>query len=129
MYKTIIITYTKSDPCILPFACPGFSYVDLSTLTSAISSKQYFAGEESYAFLTLPEGVLKKGSKYRFKLTVNDGSKEGVAKMVVEVRSGPTSGSLAVNKNTVEALFDEVTISGWYIKKNIENASTGSFPF
>lgn len=72
----------------------------------------YFPGDESYAWLTLSAGFLKKGSKYKFKLTVNDGSKDGVASMVVEVRSGPTSGSLSVDRNTVEALFDEVTMSG-----------------
>ena len=32
--------------------------------------------------------------------------------MVVEVRKGPASGSLTVNKDNVEALLEEITISG-----------------
>ena len=74
--------------------------------------EEYIAADDSYAFLNVPAGRLSKGSKYRFKLTVNDGSEDGVATMVVEVRSGPTSGSLSVDKNPVQALFDEVTLSG-----------------
>ena len=92
----------------LPFPL-GFAYVDLSGFTF---SHEYFAGKESYALLIIPGGVLKKGSKYKFQLTVNDGSQNGTASMVVEVRRGPASGSLTVNKNNVEALFEEITISG-----------------
>jgi len=99
------------QPTSVEWSCvqeQGFAYVDLSSFTPI---QDYFPGNESYALLTLPAGLLKKGSKYKFKLTVNDGSKDGIATMVVEVRSGPTSGSLSVDKNTVEALVDKVTMS------------------
>lgn len=87
---------------------PGFSVVDLSSLTPIA---EYYAGEDSFVLLILPTNFLKAGSKYRFKLTVNDGSKEGVASMDVEVRTGPTSGSFSVEPTTVKAL-DTVTMSG-----------------
>ena len=92
----------------LPFPL-GFAYVNLSGFTS---SNEYLAGKESYAMLIIPGGVLRKGSKYKFQLTVNDGSQDGKASMDVEVRKGPASGSLTVNKNNVEALFEEITILG-----------------
>ena len=44
--------------------------------------------------------------------------------MVVEVRKGPASGSLTVNKNNVEALFEEITISG---NKKILKIWTGRY--
>lgn len=87
----------------------GFACVNLSGFTF---SHEYFAGKESYALLIIPGGVLRKGSKYKFQLTVNDGRQDGIASMVVEVRRGPASGSLTVNKDNVEALFEEITISG-----------------
>ena len=94
----------------------GYAYVDISGLTLLT---EYFDDEESYAWMTIPAGLLKKGSKYKFQLIVNDGSKDGMASMVVEMRSGPTSGSLTVDKTTVQALFDEVVMSGLYkIKTN-----------
>lgn len=68
-------------------------------------------GNYSFALLTLPSGFLTPGSKYRFQLAVNDGSKEGVAFLTVEVRTGPTSGGLSVDQNSVKA-FDFVTMSG-----------------
>lgn len=74
---------------------------------------QYFADDDSLAFVIIPAGRLKKGSKYRFRLTVtNDEGKDGVATMDVEVRSSPTSGSLTVDKDTVQALTEEVTMKG-----------------
>ena len=87
----------------------GFAYVNLSGFTF---SQEYFAGKESYALLIIPGGVLKKRSKYKFQLTVNDGSQNGSASMVVEVRKGPAAGSLTVDKYIVAALFEEITISG-----------------
>ena len=86
--------------------------------------EEYIANGDSYAFLNVPAGRLNKGSKYRFKLTVNDGSKDGVATMVVEVRSGPTSGSLSVDKDTVRALFDKVTLSGKHVTLSPSLVST-----
>ena len=59
----------------------------------------------------LPPYFLKPGSKYRFKLTVTVGSKEGVASVVVEVRTGPTSGSLSAVPSSLQAL-DLCTLSG-----------------
>ena len=87
----------------------GFAYVDLSGFTFF---EEYLAGKESYALLIIPGGVLKKGSKYKFQLTVNDGNQNGSASMVVEVRKGPAAGSLTVDKYIVPALFEEITISG-----------------
>ena len=87
---------------------PGFSVVDLSGYTPI---KVFNPGNTSFVLLTLPEGLLIPGSKYRFRLTVNDGSEEGVASMDVEVRTGPTSGSFSVEPTTVQAL-DTVTMSG-----------------
>ena len=82
-------------------------------------TQEYIPNGDSYAFVTLPKSVddgatpfLKRGSKYRFQLTVNDGNKDGVATMDVNVRSGPTSGSLTVDNNNVKALFDSVTMRG-----------------
>lgn len=107
----------------LPFPL-GFAYVNLSGFTF---SNEYFAGKESYALLIIPGGVLRKGSKYKFQLTVNDGSQDGKASMVVEVRKGPASGSLTVNKNNVEALFEEITISGNNKFKKSEKNNSGHY--
>lgn len=82
--------------------------MDLSSLTPFT---EYYPREDSFVQLILPANFLKAGSKYRFKLKVNDGSKEGVASMDVEVRTGPTSGSFSVDPTTVKAL-DSVTMSG-----------------
>ncbi len=90
----------------LPF--PGFAVVDLSSYTPI---SVFNPGNTSFVLLTLPEGLLTPGSKYRFKLKVNDGSQEGVASMDVEVRTGPTSGSFSAQPTTVQAL-DTVTMSG-----------------
>ena len=121
IYNLSSRTNTKLDNLAL-FAFPlGLAYVDLSGFTF---SQEYLAGKESYALLIIPGGVLKKGSKYKFQLTVNDGSQNGTASMVVEVRKGPASGSLTVNKNNVEALFEEITISG---NKKILKIWTGRY--
>lgn len=96
---------------------PGFAFVNLSNLQII---QEYIPNGDSYAFVTLPKSVdingaitfLKRGSKYRFQLTVNDGSKDGVATVDVDVRSGPSSGSLTVNNNNVKAMFDSVTMRG-----------------
>lgn len=96
---------------IFPFP-PGFAFVSLSNLPI---NQEYIPNGDSYAFVTLPKSVdtfLKRGSKYRFQLTVNDGSKDGVATVDVDVRSGPTSGSLTVDNNNVKAMFDSVTMRG-----------------
>lgn len=78
-----------------------------STLT------EYRANEDSFVQMILPQKLLRPGSKYRFQLTVNDGSKEGAASIEVEVRTGPTSGSFSVEPTSVKAL-DIVTITGQY---------------
>ncbi|XP_078368616.1 uncharacterized protein LOC144652478 isoform X4 [Oculina patagonica] len=85
----------------------GFAVVDLSSYTPI---SVFNPGNTSFVLLTLPEGLLTPGSKYRFKLKVNDGSQEGVASMDVEVRTGPTSGSFSAQPTTVQAL-DTVTMS------------------
>lgn len=74
---------------------------------------EYRANEDSFVQMILPAKLLRPGSKYRFKLTVDDGSKEGVASIVVEVRTGPTSGSFSVEPTSVNAL-DTVTMTGKY---------------
>lgn len=86
----------------------GFSFVDLTGLSTVT---EFYANEQSFVQIILPAKLLRPGSKYRFKLTVNDGSKEGVASIVVEVRTGPTSGSFSVHPTSVKAL-DTVTMSG-----------------
>lgn len=73
-------------------------------------------GETSFVLLTLPEGLLTPGFKYRFKLTVYNESKEGAASMDVEIRIGPTSGLLVVEPTSVKAL-DIVTMSGKRVEK------------
>jgi len=80
-------------------------------LTSFSILKEYRANEESFVQLILPAKLLRAGSKYRFKVTVDDGSKEGVASIVVEVRTGPTSGSFSVEPTSVKAL-DTITLTG-----------------
>lgn len=79
-------------------------------------------GETSFVLLTLPEGILTPGFKYRFKLTVYNGSEEGAASMDVEVRVVPTSGLFAVQPTSVKAL-DIVTMSGKR-EKNDEQVMT-----
>ena len=109
IYNLSSRTNTKLNNLAL-FVFPlGFAYVDLSGFTFF---EEYLAGKESYALLIIPGGVLKKGSKYKFQLTVNDGSQNGSASMMVEVRKGPAAGSLTVDKYIVAALFEEITISG-----------------
>lgn len=80
-------------------------------LTSFNILTEYHANEESLVQMILPAKLLRAGSKYRFTLTVDDGSKEGVASIVVEVRTGPTSGSFSVEPTSVKAL-DTVTMTG-----------------
>ena len=65
----------------------------------------------SFAQVTLPAGILTPGAEYQFQLVVNDGSKEGDASVKVQVRTGPTSGWLEVEKTSVKAL-EKITISG-----------------
>ena len=109
IYNLSSRTNTKLNNLAL-FVFPlGFAYVDLSGFTFF---EEYLAGKESYALLIIPGGVLKKGSKYKFQLTVNDGKQNGTASMEVEVRKGPAAGSLTVDKPNVAALFEEITISG-----------------
>ena len=88
----------------------GFSFVNLTGFSILT---EYHANEDSFVQMILPANLLRHGSKYRFKLTVNDGSKEGVASTVVEVRTGPTSGSFSVEPTSVKAL-DTVTLKGKY---------------
>lgn len=92
----------------------GFSFVELSGYNPATS---FNPGNDSFVLLTLPVNLLKPDAKYRFKLTVNDGSEEGAASLTVEVRKGPTarpSAGLSVSPSSVQAL-DVVTLSapGW----------------
>ena len=61
--------------------------------------------------MVIPQYVLKPGSKYRCKLTVREGSNEGAAFVVVEVRTGPSSGTFEVSPTSVQAL-DLVTMTG-----------------
>ena len=61
--------------------------------------------------MVIPQYVLKPGSKYRCKLTVRKGSNEGAAFVVVEVRTGPSSGTFEVSPTSVQAL-DLVTMTG-----------------
>ncbi|XP_068706586.1 uncharacterized protein [Montipora foliosa] len=101
---------TTSQPDTLEWTCVqeiGFAFVSIRNLNI---TNEYLPSGLSYTSLILPKGFLQKGSKYRFQLTVNDGSKDGVATMDVEVRSGPTSGSLTVDKSNVKALFETVTL-------------------
>ena len=86
----------------------GFAFVDLSGFTPFTV---FNPGETSFVLLTLPEGLLTPGFKYRFKLTVYNGSEEGAASMDVAVRVVPTSGLFAVEPTSVKAL-DIVTMSG-----------------
>lgn len=79
-------------------------------------------GNNSFVLLTFPVNLLKPDSKYRFKLTVNEGSEEGEASLVVHVRAGPTtspSAGLSVSPISVQAL-DVVTLSGESVKENNE---------
>jgi len=79
----------------------GFSFVDLTGLNIIT---EYSADNDSFVQMILPANLLRPGSQYRFKLAVDDGSKEGVASVVVEVRTGPTSGSFSVQPTSVKAL-------------------------
>ena len=91
------------------FSSPsGFAFVDLRVYTPATA---FNPGNDSFVLLTLPANLLKPGAKYRFKLKVSDGSGEGVASLVVKVRTGPTSGSLSVSPSSVQAL-DVAILSG-----------------
>ncbi|KAK2568306.1 Polycystin-1 [Acropora cervicornis] len=121
-YKTSVRPVKVEWTCL---AEAGFAFVSLSNLQI---TQEYIPNGDSYAFVTLPKSVdingatpfLKRGSKYRFQLTVNDGSKDGVATVDVDVRSGPTSGSLTVDNNNVKAMFDSVTMraTGWIAEKD-----------
>lgn len=74
-------------------------------------------GNNSFVLLTFPVNLLKPDSKYRFKLTVNEGSEEGEASLAVHVRAGPTtspSAGLSVSPISVQAL-DVVTLSGEFL--------------
>ena len=95
---------------LLFFLFLGFSFVDLTGFSILT---EYHANDASFVQMILPANLLRPGSKYRFKLTVNDGSKEGMATIVVEVRTGPTSGSFSVEPTSVNAL-DTVTMTGKY---------------
>ena len=86
----------------------GFAVVDLSGFTPFTV---FNPGETSFVLLTLPKGLLTPSFKYRFKLTVYDGSEEGAASVDVEVRTGPTPGLFTVEPTSVKAL-DTVTMSG-----------------
>ena len=99
----------------------GFAVVDLSVYTPITV---FNPEETSFVLLTLPEGLLKPGLKYRFKLTVYNGSEEGVASMDVDVRTGPTSGLFSVEPTSVQAL-DTVTMSGEQKKKKNKKQTKG----
>ena len=59
----------------------------------------------------LKANVLTPGAKYKFLLNVDDGSSIGSSNMVVEVRNGPTSGTLETSATTLEAL-ETLTMTG-----------------
>lgn len=110
--RVILDGYYNSsvEPAKVEWTCPqaqGFSTVDLTKYTL---DKEYISGSISFAMMDLPQYVLKPGSKYRCKLTVSDGSNEGAAFVVVEVRTGPSSGSFEVFPTAVQAL-DVVTMT------------------
>lgn len=116
-----ILSLQKSEDFPLPCCCQlfpnvsfhlfvflGFSFVDLTGLNIIT---EYSADNDSFVQMILPANLLRPGSQYRFKLAVDDGSKEGVASVVVEVRTGPTSGSFSVQPTSVKAL-ETVAMSG-----------------
>ena len=89
-----------------------YRYIDLSD-ESVIgsSSHQYSASGTSFTSRVLKANVLAPGSTYKFIVNVNDGSKIGSSNIIVEVRSGPTSGTFEADPTTVEQL-QEVTMTG-----------------
>lgn len=90
------------------FVFLGFSFVNLTGLNIIT---EYSTDNDSFVQMILPKNLLRPGSQYRFRLAVDDGSKEGVASVVVEVRTGPTSGSFSVQPTSVKAL-ETVAMSG-----------------
>ena len=64
----------------------------------------FTAGGLSFASITIAADILTPGAKYRFVLKVSHGGTVGVSSMEVQVRSGPTSGQLTTESDTVEAL-------------------------
>ena len=89
-----------------------YRYIDISD-ESVISStsNQYNGAEQSFVSVVLKANVLTPGSKYKFIVNVHDGSKIGSSNIIVEVRSGPTSGSFEVTPTSLEQL-QEVTLKG-----------------
>ncbi|PFX24468.1 hypothetical protein AWC38_SpisGene10933 [Stylophora pistillata] len=108
---------TNTEPTKVEWSCSeeqGFSFVELSGYNPVTSFKP---GNNSFVLLTLPLNLLKPDSKYRFKLTINEGNEEGEASLAVHVRAGPTAGpsaGLSVSPISVQAL-NVVTLSasGW----------------
>ena len=94
------------------FFSTDYRYVDLSdeSIISS-SSHQYSASGTSFASRVLKANVLAPGSTYKFTVNVNDGSKTGSSNIIVEVRSGPTSGSFEADPTSLEQL-QEVTMRG-----------------
>ena len=80
-------------------------------MTKYTLDEEYYSEGISFAMMVIPQYVLKPGSKYRCKLTVREGSNEGAAFVVVEVRTGPSSGTFEVSPTSVQAL-DLVTMTG-----------------
>lgn len=80
-------------------------------MTKYTLDEEYYSEGISFAMMVIPQYVLKPGSKYRCKLTVRIGSNEGAAFVVVEVRTGPSSGTFEVSPTSVQAL-DLVTMTG-----------------
>ena len=90
----------------------GYRSIDISdqSLISS-SSNQYNGAEPSFNSLVLKANILTPGSKYKFIVNVNDGSKTGSSNMIVEVRSGPTSGTFEATPTSIEQL-QQVTLKG-----------------
>ena len=90
----------------------GYRYINLSDTAFANSpSHTHNPNGQSFVVQVLKSNVLTPGASYKFILNVNDGTKVGSSNMVVEVRSGPTSGTFEVTPTTLEEL-NEITLTG-----------------
>ena len=94
------------------FFYTDYRYVDLSDQSVISSSSDQYSGTgTSFTARILNAYVLAPGSTYKFIVNVNDGSKTGSSNIIVEVRSGPTSGSFEVQPLSLEQL-QEITLKG-----------------
>ena len=93
------------------FSQTDYRYIDLSDESIVSSSTDQYNTGTSFTSRVLKANVLAPGSKYKFIINVNDGSKIGSSNVIVEVRNGPTSGSFAAEPTSLEQL-QEVTLRG-----------------